>query len=266
VVNLFPPLEPRQFRALQIGIAASVLLHALVLFLAPGFRTPPRHMPALPTLSAVLRSPPPSVEPASAPKTAAEPVREAQKPPPEPKPKAEPPRPKIQTPQLTTPTPQAQAAPATPASTAPATPAATAPAPVTASETKSGSSAATAQPPPVLASSAPNVAAASSPADPDALEGYKVQLAAFAAKYKRYPATALESHWEGIAEVKLTIGADGRIREAVIVNSSGHDVLDKVAIDMVRKAAPLTEIKPALRNKEFSINLPIVFNIERKSG
>jgi protein TonB len=93
-----------------------------------------------------------------------------------------------------------------------------------------------------------------------------VQLAAFAAKYKRYPATALESHWEGIAEVKLTIGADGRIREAVIVNSSGHDMLDKVAIDMVRKAAPLTEIKPALRNKEFSINLPIVFNIERKSG
>ena len=225
-------------------------------------------MPALPTLSAVLRSPPPSIEPAAAPKAPAEPVREAQKPPPEPKTKAEPPRPKTPAPQLTTPTPQPQAAPAPPTAVpAPAAPTtAAAPAPVTANESRPGASTAVSQPPTVVAAAAPNSAVASGPADPDALQSYKVQLAALAAKYKRYPATALESHWEGIAEVKLTIGADGRIREVVIANSSGHDVLDKVAMDMVRKAAPLTEIKAALRNREFSINLPIVFNIEHKSG
>jgi protein TonB len=267
VANLFPPLEPHHYRALQIGIAASLLLHALVLFLAPGFHTQAHQLPALPTLSAVLRSPPPSVEPASAPKAPADPIRDAQKSPPEPKAKAEPPKPKTQSPQLTTPTPQPQAAPAAPAVPTPPAPAApAAPAPVVANESKPGASAAASPPSTVVATAAPSSAVASGPADPDALESYKVQLAAYAAKYKRYPATALESHWEGIAEVKLTIGADGRIRDVAIANSSGHEVLDKVAIDMVRKAAPLTEIRPALRNREFSINLPIVFNIERKTG
>jgi protein TonB len=253
VVNLFPPLEPHQFRALQIGIAASVLLHALVLFVAPGFRAPPRQLPALPTLSAVLRSPPPSAEPASAPKAPAEPVREAQKPPPEPK--AEPPRPKTQTPQLTTQTPQPQAAPAAPTAPAPVTPAATAPAPVTASETKAGSSAAMAQPPPVLASSAPNAAAASSPADPDAVQAYLVHLAANAQKYELFPEAGRGQHWQGIATLRLTIGANGRIRDIVVVNSSGHEEFDKIAIGMIRKGAPLTEIKPELRGREFSVDV-----------
>jgi hypothetical protein len=35
---------------------------------------------------------------------------------------------------------------------------------------------------------------------------------------------------------------------------------------MVRKAAPITEISTGLRNREFSINLPIVFSIERKGS
>ena len=85
-------------------------------------------------------------------------------------------------------------------------------------------------------------------------------------KYKRYPRVAVERGWEGITEVKLSIGPDGKIREAVVAVSSGHEILDQQAIEMVRKAAPLTEITSGLRNREFSINLPIVFNIERKGG
>jgi protein TonB len=124
--------------------------------------------------------------------------------------------------------------------------------------------------PTAVATAAPGAPASASPraepADPNALQGYKVQLATYAAKYKRYPRLALERGWEGITEVKLTIGADGSIREVAVAASSGHDLLDQQAVEMVRKAAPVTQITSALRNREFSINLPVVFNIERKGG
>jgi protein TonB len=154
--------------------------------------------------------------------------------------------------------PSSSAAPSVPAATG--VPAESKPGPV-------APASATASPPTAVASSAPSAASASAePADPTALQSYKIQLAAFAQKYQRYPRQAVEQKWEGIAEVKLTIGENGRIREAVIASSSGHDELDQEAIAMVRKAAPLTEIKSALRNREFSINLPVVFHLKREGG
>jgi protein TonB len=266
---MFPRVEGRELRALQAAVAASVALHAFVLFVLPGIRAPAL-APALPTLTAVLRSPAPAARPSQV-ESSPPPPQEA-KPVVEPTPKpvtpkvepAKPPPPA--TPKIAVPAPAAPAASTTAAAPA-ATPAAS---PVSAPDTKAGTGTAPATPSTTVATAAPSAPSVSSsssePADPNALQGYKVQLAQFATKYKRYPATALQQHWEGIAEVKLTIGPDGRIRDAVIANSSGYEMLDKVAIEMVRKAAPLTEIKPSLRNKEFSVNLPIVFNIEHKTG
>jgi len=251
-------IDIRAERALQFALVASLILHALALFAVPGFGTPLR-APALPPLTAVLRSAPPAPEPqAPAAAPAKEPVQEAvrEAAPDAARPVAGRPRERSAKGAAVSPSPQPTAA-APPRLTAPAdasSPAIAAPA---------------AEPAPAaVASAAPRASASprAEPADPDALHGYKVQLAAYATKYKRYPSLALERGWEGIAEVRLTIGANGRIPEVAVAVSSGHELLDREAVEMVRKAAPITEITPPLRNRVFSVNLPIVFNIERKGG
>lgn len=249
--NFFSAMDARERHALQFAVAASILLHALALFIAPGMRAPER-APVLPPLTALLRASP-QIE-APLPVAREQPGAEPEKP----RPVAEPkPAPTAESAEPQAGEPPPMSAPSSKA--APSVAAADNAAP----ETKPAPAAAAA-----LASAALSAAssARAEPADPNALQGYKVQLAAFASKYKRYPRLALERGWEGIAEVKLTIGADGQVREAVIGVSSGHELLDREAVDMVRKAAPLTEITAALRNREFSVNLPIVFNIARKSG
>jgi len=242
-------IDFRAQRALQFALLASLALHAMALFLAPGFRTPDRP-PVLPTLTAVLRKLPQTAEPPPATKEPAksEEIRPRETAAPKSAPRPETAKPRSAEPSPIT-APSTVTSPSFPAIEAPVTGGA---------------------PPTAVATAAPGAPAAASPraepADPNALQGYKVQLASYAAKYKRYPRLALERGWEGIAEVKLTIGADGRIREVVVAASSGHALLDQQAVEMVRKAAPVTEITSALRNREFSINLPIVFNIERKGG
>jgi protein TonB len=247
-------MDIREYRALLFAIAASLALHTLTLLLAPGFGAPIKAPPGLPALTAVLRdlpqpdSTPPQLEPQAV--TQPRPASE-------PRPKADPARPRPQNAPLLT-SPPSQPAPAIPAAES---------GPVDTNSNTAAPTSSVVAPQTTIASTATTSAIAHvEPADPGALQGYKVQLAAFAQKYQRYPPQAREREWEGIAEVKLTIGENGRIREVSIASSSGHDILDQEAMAMVRKAAPLAEITSALRNKEFSINLPVVFHLKHEGG
>jgi protein TonB len=243
----------RAQRALQFALLASLALHAMALFLAPGFRMPDRP-PVLPTLTAVLRNLPQSAEPPAVTRELAkEPVkpeeikpRETAAPARAPRPETAKPR-SADAPRMTA--PSTDASPSLPAIEAPVMPAAPSTAVATAT-------------PGAPASASPRA----EPADPVALQGYLVQLSSYAVKYKRYPQLARERGWEGVTVVKLAIGANGRIRDVAVISSSGHELLDQHAIEIVRKAAPITEITSALRNREFSINIPVYFTIERKGG
>jgi protein TonB len=250
-----PQMSVREQHALLFAVVASLALHAMVLLLAPGVK-PKKYVPELPTLTAVLRGPPQLEAPAAS----AQPQPELQppnppRPPPESRPKPETTKPKAQTPpQLTAPSSQpapavsaAESAESKPGPTAPAGPAV--PAPTT------------------VAAAAPSATAARGETiDRDAAQRYVTQLATVAVKYQGLPRVALENGWDGVSEVKLTIGENGRIREAIVGTSSGHDVLDQRAIDIVRKSAPLTEITGGLRNKEFTVFIPIRFILPNKGG
>jgi TonB family protein len=51
----------------------------------------------------------------------------------------------------------------------------------------------------------------------------------------------------------------------VVVRSSGHELLDKQAIDTVTKA--FVPVPPALRGKEFAFDIPVIFNLkDARSG
>ena len=50
-----------------------------------------------------------------------------------------------------------------------------------------------------------------------------------------YPRAAKERGWEGTVTLKVHILADGDIGEVIVTNSSGHDMLDEAAVDMVKE-------------------------------
>jgi len=240
-----------QSRALIGCVLASLALHAAVLFLWPGMREGSRASAPVQVLSAVLspRKAPLPLLPALP-----EPVVQPQRP--------EPPRPvKPETPRpvLTAPTPS----PAAPVVAAPpSVPAPVAP-PVAAS-------------PPAQPAVAPRPAEAQAPAAPSAgapregsdnadagtLAQYRVALISAANRYRRYPAQAMEKGWQGRVEIRLSIGANGMIQGAAIRTSSGHQVLDDTALDMIRKAKPMTQIPQALRGREFIVDVPVIFDLK----
>jgi protein TonB len=258
-----PQMSVREQHALLFAIAASLALHAAVVLLAPGVK-PKKYVPELPTLTAVLRGPPQMEVPAASAQPQPEPQPQAAPQPQSPpratlesRPKPETVKPKAQTaPQLTAPSSQP----------APSISAADSAAP----ETKPGPAAPAGPAVPAqttVAAAAPSAAAARGDTiDRDAALRYVMQFAIVGIKYQGLPRAALENGWDGISEIKLTIGENGRIREAIVSNSSGHDVLDQRAIDIVKKSAPLIEITAGLRNKEFTVFIPIKFTLPNKGG
>jgi len=95
----------------------------------------------------------------------------------------------------------------------------------------------------------------------DLIAYYRLQVIGAARRYKRYPRAAMDNQWEGAAVVTMVIGADGRIREMTISHSSGHELLDRQAIDMFRKAKPLVPIPAALRGREFRVMLKAIYSL-----
>lgn len=267
-----------ELRLLEVAIAASIALH--VLGFAALQRITPRPEPAAATpapISARLVEPvapaPPLGSPVSSPvlpsQPAAAPVAESEsKPDPTSRAQSAPrPRPPEPAPAVapkpvsgSTPTPRArrkpQPEPAAEAQSKPARDVAK-PSPVTstvqAPSTQPGALAGVA-PLPAPASSSPVL-------DDDVLAGYRLQLISAARRYKRYPRAAMDNQWEGAAEVSMVIDGEGSIREMTIASSSGHEVLDRQAIDMFRKAKPLVPIPAALRGREFRVTLKAIYSL-----
>jgi protein TonB len=245
-------------RALNYAVAASLVLHGALIFVsverqsgrasAPPpivARLAPAPVPAPPSPPAPRTEPPaPKPEPPRQilPKVA------ASKPRPEPAPK---PLPRVE---RSVPVPQAEPGPA-PVQDAPAAPPPSAPAA-----------------PPVVASPAPQPAApairsaparqASEGIDADALRRYLIDLADHAKKFKRYPRAAQDNQWEGKVVVRVVVQANGVNAAYTVLQSSGHAVLDRQAVDMVRQGRQRAPIPPELRGREFSLELPVTFELK----
>jgi len=105
-----------------------------------------------------------------------------------------------------------------------------------------------------------------SEADAGTLEQYRLALIVATRRYKRYPAIAMEKGWQGRVEVRMVIGANGMIASASIKTSSGHEILDNQALDMLKKGKTTVEIPARLRGREFSIDVPVIFNLDNPNA
>lgn len=123
---------------------------------------------------------------------------------------------------------------------------------------------------PPVAPSAAEPAAAERPAgsSPEALdtslfEAYRLALIDAARRYKRYPLQAMERGWEGRVEIRVVVGANGTIKSVLVKRSSRYQVLDDQALDMVRRAFDaLAQIRPVPRGREFTVDVPVVFELQ----
>lgn len=97
--------------------------------------------------------------------------------------------------------------------------------------------------------------------DADGVRQYRVALAVEARRFRRYPAQALADELSGTVEVRVAVAAGGRAQEVALAHSSGHEALDDAALEMMRKAAPRTAVPELLRQRAFSISLPVVFDV-----
>jgi len=249
----------RRERVLLWCVLASIALHTLVLVglwwrvrptppdnallvltarLAPAAAAPPPvsppSLPVSPPSHALVAPPPSTPRPVARWHTV---VRTAPKAATENKPKAAPP---IRAPSVPTPAVAANAAPSAPP---------VAPVPARAApEAQLGAPTAT-------------VAKSAGAADERTLARYRLALMAAAGRYKRYPDSAVDKGWQGKVEVRMVIGADGRLAEASIKASSGHEILDHQAIDMLRKGKTLVPIPASLRGRKFSLDVPVIFKL-----
>ena len=120
---------------------------------------------------------------------------------------------------------------------------------------------------PVLALGTPTLAPR--PGD-DALEAgslaqYRLALIGAAKRLKHYPAQAIDRGLEGRVDVRLVIGADGAPAAVLVKRSSGHEVLDRQAVDTMRRASAATPIPPALRNREIVVEIPLLYELKSES-
>ena len=97
--------------------------------------------------------------------------------------------------------------------------------------------------------------------DANLLTVYGRELAGAIATHRRYPRIALMRQWQGDVVLQLEFGVHGGLITARVLSSSGHDVLDRQALEMVQNAVPLPQLPADLVGRFFIVDVPVVFRL-----
>jgi periplasmic protein TonB len=62
--------------------------------------------------------------------------------------------------------------------------------------------------------------------------------------------------------IRVAVKANGVNATYSVLESSGHEVLDKQALEMVTRGRPRAQIPPALQGKEFSFDIPVFYEMK----
>jgi len=95
----------------------------------------------------------------------------------------------------------------------------------------------------------------------DALPSFRDRLAAYLARYKRYPRAAEVRGEQGVVLVAFVLDRQGAVSDARIERSSGHKLLDEEVLDLLQRAAPLPPIPPTITGAALAVTVPIAFSL-----
>jgi protein TonB len=74
-----------------------------------------------------------------------------------------------------------------------------------------------------------------------------------------YPRVARERRWQGTTQLVLRIHADGKLEDVKVATSSGYDVLDARAVELVKRLR--LPAVPAEIEHAFAVRIPVQFSL-----
>jgi protein TonB len=80
-------------------------------------------------------------------------------------------------------------------------------------------------------------------------------------RLKRYPHMARMNRWEGKVVLQAIVRDDGQLSELKVAQTSGYAVLDQDALEVLRRASPIT-LKHPLGQPQVVIQVPISYRLE----
>ena len=90
---------------------------------------------------------------------------------------------------------------------------------------------------------------------------YAGRVMAHLRRHQRYPSAARSARLQGKAMVRFTIHANGSVGDVSLVRSSGHSLLDREALAMVRRASRFPPIPSAAGRKSMTITAPVNYRL-----
>jgi TonB family protein len=96
-------------------------------------------------------------------------------------------------------------------------------------------------------------------ADIASIAQYRIALISVSRRYKPSESALPTERPEGRVDVRLAIAADGSLADARVTRSSGHELLDTLAVDMLRSAKAQAPVPTRLLDRAFEIEVPVVF-------
>jgi protein TonB len=119
--------------------------------------------------------------------------------------------------------------------------------------------------PPTIAAVEPS--ARHNKADEDAAaRAYATQLARLIGKNvsrRDYPRIAQDRRWEGTTQLVVRFHAGGRLSEVTVASSSGYDVLDQRAVELVNHIT-LPAVPAAIESRAFAVRIPVSFTLREQ--
>jgi protein TonB len=97
--------------------------------------------------------------------------------------------------------------------------------------------------------------------DANELEAYKASVRRRLERRKKYPPAAHARRTTGTVRVSFTVHKDGRISSPVLLQSSGHDILDDEAMALLARASPLPPIPDSAGLNSLDISVPLRFSL-----
>ncbi|HSX62406.1 MAG TPA: TonB family protein [Tahibacter sp.] len=82
------------------------------------------------------------------------------------------------------------------------------------------------------------------------------------AQHRRYPGPARRARLQGTVEIVVVLMPDGRLVDQRIAQSSGHAILDKAALDLLRRASPVpVSAFFTGEARQLELRLPIIYRL-----
>jgi protein TonB len=116
-----------------------------------------------------------------------------------------------------------------------------------------------ASPPPPAVTSAPNSASPSNAARLSSIASWQSVLLQHLQSRKHYPRAAQSRRQEGIAVVRFVLDRQGSLLSARLERSSGVEILDEEAVDLLHRAQPLPPPPPEVTSDRIELAIPIEF-------